>query len=111
MRQQAHTFGVGSKGGIESVVRAVERDLDGPLDRPYTHLTSLDISNAFNTAERRDIAKGLPQYAPFLYRAGDVHTAALPASYSAPHIPSPRHRETDRVIRRDRSGSRSAYAH
>jgi hypothetical protein len=52
------------------VVRAVERALEGTLDQPYTHLTSLDFSNAFNTVERRDIAEGLRQYAPVLYRAG-----------------------------------------
>jgi hypothetical protein len=65
-----HKFGVGSKGGVEPVVRAVERALEGTLDRPYTHLTSLDFSNAFNTADRKDIAEGLRQYAPILYRAG-----------------------------------------
>jgi hypothetical protein len=65
-----YQFGVGSKGGVEPVVRAVERALDGTLDRPYTHLTSLDFSNAFNTVDRRDIAEGLRQYAPILYRAG-----------------------------------------
>ncbi|GFZ44313.1 hypothetical protein JCM24511_02035 [Saitozyma sp. JCM 24511] len=43
---------------------------EGTLDRPYTHLTSLDFSNAFNTVNRRDIAEGLRQYAPVLYRAG-----------------------------------------
>ena len=65
-----YQFGVGSKGGVEPVVRAVERALEGTLDRPYTHLTSLDFSNAFNTVDRRDIAEGLRQYAPILYRAG-----------------------------------------
>jgi hypothetical protein len=55
---------------VEPVVRAVERALKGSLDRPYTHLTSLDFSNAFNTVDRRDIAEGLRQYAPILYRAG-----------------------------------------
>jgi hypothetical protein len=65
-----YQFGVGSKGGVEPVVRAVERALEGALDRPYTHLTSLDFSNAFNTVDRRDIAEGLRQYAPILYRAG-----------------------------------------
>jgi hypothetical protein len=65
-----YQFGVGSKGGVEPVVRAVERALEGSLDQPYTHLTSLDFSNAFNTVDRRDIAEGLRQYAPVLYRAG-----------------------------------------
>jgi hypothetical protein len=63
-------FGVGSKAGVEPVVRAVERALEGTLDRPCTHLTSLNFSNAFNTVDRRDIAEGLRQYAPILYRDG-----------------------------------------
>jgi hypothetical protein len=65
-----YQFGVDSKGGVEPVVRVVERALDGTLDQPYTHLTSLDFSNAFNTVDRQDIAQGLCQYAPSLYRAG-----------------------------------------
>jgi hypothetical protein len=48
-----YQFGVGSKGGVEPVVRAFERALDGTLDKPYNHLTSLDFSNAFNTVDRR----------------------------------------------------------
>jgi hypothetical protein len=54
----------------EPVARAAERALDGTLDQRYTHLTSLDFSNAFNTVDRQDIAEGLRQYAPVLYRAG-----------------------------------------
>jgi hypothetical protein len=65
-----YQFGIGSQGGVEPVVRGVERALEGTLDRPYTHLTSLDFSNAFNTVDRRDIAEGLRHYAPVLYRAG-----------------------------------------
>src|SRR5689334_15621869 len=65
-----YQIGVGSKGGVEPVVRAVERALEGSLDQPYTDLTWLDFSNAFNTVDRRDIAEGLRQYAPVLYRAG-----------------------------------------
>jgi hypothetical protein len=36
-----YQFGVGSKSGVEPVVRAVERALEGTLDRPYTHLSRL----------------------------------------------------------------------
>jgi hypothetical protein len=32
---------------------AVNCALDGPLGQPYTRLTSLDFSNAFNTVDRR----------------------------------------------------------
>ena len=38
--------------------------------RGYTHLTSLDFYNAFNTVDRRDIANWLLHFAPSLYRAG-----------------------------------------
>ena len=37
---------------------------------PIVVSVSLDFSNAFNTVDRRDIAEGLRQYAPILYRAG-----------------------------------------
>ena len=52
------------------MIRAAERALEGSLGRPFTHLISLDFKNAFNTLDRRDIAQGLHQHAPSLYRAG-----------------------------------------
>jgi len=61
-------FGVGSKGGVEPIVRAVERGLEGRLPQRYTHLVSLDFSNAFNTADRLDIAAALKAHAPGIYR-------------------------------------------
>ena len=63
-------LGVGSKGGVEPVVRAVQRALDDELPKSYSHLVSLDFSNAFNTVDRRDLAAGLRDFAPALYRAG-----------------------------------------
>jgi len=74
--------------GVEPVIRAVQRTLDVALGSPYSHLTSLDFSNAFNTVDRRDIAKGLHQFAPALYQAGkwaygsptDLVMAADPSS-------------------------------
>ncbi|GFZ47034.1 hypothetical protein JCM24511_04260 [Saitozyma sp. JCM 24511] len=68
--RHSNRLGVGSKGGVEPVVRAVELALEGTLDQRYTHLTPLNFSNAFNTVDRRDIPEGLRQYAPILYRAG-----------------------------------------
>jgi hypothetical protein len=52
------------------VIRAAQRALDNFLGRPFTHLTSLDFSNAFNTVDRREIASGLRRFAFSLYRAG-----------------------------------------
>lgn len=108
-----YLFGVGSKGGVEPVVRSVERTLDSTVDRPYTY-TSIDFSKAFNTVDRRDITEGLRQYTPVLYRAGRWHKAVLPSSCSARprgDTPSPRHSVSDRATRWDRSCSRSGHAH
>jgi len=63
-------FGVGSKGGVEPIARLVQRALDKDLPQVFSHLTSLDFSNAFNTINRRDLAQGLKEFAPSLYRAG-----------------------------------------
>ena len=61
-------LGVGSKGGVEPIVRAVERALAGTLPLRYFHLVSLDFSNAFNTANRLLIVTALKDHAPALYR-------------------------------------------
>ena len=63
-------LGVGFMGGVEPVVRVVERALDQTLPQSYTHLVSLDFANTFNTVSRADLAAGLTDYAPALYRAG-----------------------------------------
>ena len=63
-------FGVGTKGGVEPVTRALELALSGDLPRPYTHVTSLDFSNAFNALSRSALAAGLLEHAPALFRAG-----------------------------------------
>jgi hypothetical protein len=60
-------FGVGTKGGVEPVIRAAQRALEDDLGQPFTHLTSLDFTNAFNTVDRLDIAAGLRRFAPSLY--------------------------------------------
>jgi len=60
-------LGVGSKGGVEPIVRAVDRGLEGSLPQDYTHLVSLDFSNAFNTPDRLDIAAALKAHAPGIY--------------------------------------------
>jgi hypothetical protein len=63
-----YQFGVGTKGGVEPLIHAVGRALDHDTGKVYTHLTSLDFSNAFNTLERRDIASAARTHAPPLYR-------------------------------------------
>jgi len=54
-------FGVGTKGGVEPVIRTIQRARDDELDQPYNTLTSLDFTNAFNTVDRRDIARALKE--------------------------------------------------
>jgi hypothetical protein len=61
-------LGVGSKGGVEPIARAVERALAGNLPLRYSHLVSLDFTNAFNTANRLLIVSALKDHAPALYR-------------------------------------------
>jgi hypothetical protein len=61
-------LGVGSKGGVEPIIRAVQRGLDGSLPQRFSHLVSLDFANAFNTADRLDIVNSLKDHAPSLYR-------------------------------------------
>jgi len=59
-------FGVGSKGGIEPIAWAVQLALDNKIEQQFTHLTTLDFSNAFNTISRQELsARSL---APGAYR-------------------------------------------
>ena len=62
-------FGVGTKGGVEPAVRAIQRAMSSKLGRPYTTLTCLDFRNAFNSVDRCQITTSLKEYAPVLYRA------------------------------------------
>jgi len=62
-------LGVGSKGGVEPIVRLINRAIDNDLERSFSTLTSLDFSNAFNELDRRDIAASVREYAPGLFRA------------------------------------------
>ena len=61
-------LGVGTKGGVEPIVRLVNRALTGSLPTNYQHLVSLDAANAFNTVNRADIVTSLKKHAPTLYR-------------------------------------------
>jgi hypothetical protein len=62
-------FGVGTRGGVEPIIRAIQRAMDGSImGEDFTHVTSLDFSNAFNTLDRAGLAKALKQFAPGLYR-------------------------------------------
>lgn len=61
-------FGVNTKGGVEPVVRLIDRAVKGELGVEYRYVTSLDFKNAFNTLHRKMIVDGLRKHAPGLYR-------------------------------------------
>jgi hypothetical protein len=62
-------FGVGTRGGVEPLLRAVQRAVEGSIEgEEFTHITSLDFSNAFNTLDRSELAKSVKQFAPGIYR-------------------------------------------
>ena len=65
---EKYQLGVSSKGGVEPIVRTIERALAGTLDQRYTHLTSVDATNAFNAMYRKVIATATKRFAPALYR-------------------------------------------
>ena len=62
-------FGVGSSGGVEPMIRAIQQTVDRAPGYTFTQLTSLDFKNAFNTLDRLELASGLRRFAPGLYRA------------------------------------------
>ncbi|KAI5448753.1 hypothetical protein NCC49_000787, partial [Naganishia albida] len=62
-------FGVGTKGGVEPLIRAVQRAVDGTIeDAEYSHVLSLDFKNAFNTLDRGDLAKAVKRFSPGLWK-------------------------------------------
>ena len=70
---------VGSKGGPEPIYRAVQHAVDRHPNFPYSHLVSLDFTNAFNTISRKHLCKSFRKYAPSLIR-----TAAWAQNDSSP---------------------------
>ncbi|RYF09339.1 MAG: hypothetical protein EOO40_07070, partial [Deltaproteobacteria bacterium] len=60
-------LGVGSKGGVEPVVRFGEQFAEGHMS--HTHGVSLDFSNAFNSVARSAVAESTFKFAPKLYKA------------------------------------------
>ena len=64
-------FGVGSRGGVEPVIRTIQLAMDNSLPSPsppFTHVALLDFVNAFNTLERSEIASAVRQHCPTLYK-------------------------------------------
>lgn len=72
-------LGVGSKGGIETITRAVQYAFDKHADFNYTHVAVLDSKNAFNTTRRSNLFSSLKKYAPTLVRpASWAHNSPTP---------------------------------
>lgn len=63
-----YQLGVKSPGGVEPIVRTAERALEGSLEAEYTHLASLDATNAFNRVDRKVMADAVEKHAPVLWR-------------------------------------------
>lgn len=61
-------FGVNTKGGVEPVIRLVDRAMKKDTPVEYRYVTSLDFRNAFNTLQRKMIVSGLAKHAPTIYR-------------------------------------------
>lgn len=75
----ANQFGVGSKGGVEPIIQAVQQAAEGNPQYPFSHLYALDSVNAFNSLKRRGLAAAVRKHAPTLIR-----TAAWAHDFSAP---------------------------
>jgi hypothetical protein len=61
-------MGVRSKGGVEPMVRAIQRATDLNLPINYEYLHTLDFSNAFHKASRPDAAAALRRHGPELFQ-------------------------------------------
>jgi hypothetical protein len=67
--KSTNQYGVGTKGGVEPILRLIQRAADDTLPSKYKWLVSLDAKNAFNLKSRASIAEAVRKYAPGLYRA------------------------------------------
>jgi hypothetical protein len=76
-----YQLGVRSPGGIEPVVQAVERGLEGEVEQEY--VVQLDFTNAYNSVSRVDCAKADKKHCLQLFRAAqwayDKATPVIPA--------------------------------
>ena len=68
-RSSLHPFqlGVGSKGGVEPIVYAVDMFTQADTSA-FSHVISLDFSNAFNTIKRSTVAASVRKHLRALYR-------------------------------------------
>ncbi len=89
-------FGVGTKGGVEPVTRAVQ----GALDWSLLHSPRLPrLHQRFQHGSRSDVARAVRQHAPTLYRASKwAYNQPYQVSKLRASGRSPQHRKSFRVI-------------
>ncbi len=79
-------FGVGSSGGVEPILRLVEKAIDQNLPIPYDELVEVDLKNAFNEIDRKCMAEQIKHDAPQLYKAAKwVYNEPTPLYYRGPN--------------------------
>ena len=64
-----HQLGVGSKLGVEPIIRLGETEIMETAEVPEKYLIDIDFSNAFNTINRSCIAAAVRRHAPTVWRA------------------------------------------
>ena len=87
-------YGVGTPGGTEPVIRAVEHVYQGELQH-YQQVTALDFSNAYNTLRRRCIGEAMRRWYGPLYRLTRwAYGQAAPLVVAGPREPDGEERAT-----------------
>ena len=61
-------LGVGSKGGVEPIIYAAQREVDRDGGSQFSHLISLDFSNAFNTLKRSSLCSSVFKHLQPIFR-------------------------------------------
>jgi hypothetical protein len=62
-------LGVGTKGGVEPMLRVLARAIAGTLPDRYSHYATIDLTNAFNLMDREAMAMAVAKHAPQLWQA------------------------------------------
>ncbi|TIB07091.1 hypothetical protein E3P90_04146, partial [Wallemia ichthyophaga] len=62
-------LGVGSKGGVEPIIYAAQRETDRESGSQFSHLISLDFSNAFNTLKRSSLCNSVFRHLQPVFRS------------------------------------------
>ena len=79
-------FGVGTPGGVEPLLRLIERAVDGSLPVRFDHLADVDLRNAFNEVDRTHMADEVRRHCPGLYRAAKwAYGASTKLFYRGPN--------------------------